>query len=348
MTTSGHYAFRPPPGWPPVPDGWTPPEGWQPDPSWGPPPAEWDFWSWVEAPPAPAPWSAPPPPPPGAAVVAPTASPVAPEPAPTTAAPPTAAPAAAAAHAVAPAHSAQAEAAQAGAPAAPVPVLPAGTAPTFLPAAPVGGASGTSGAAAWVGRHKVASAAAALLLVVGLNGALGGGDEPEAVTLAAAPAQPAAAAPAGATAAQKAAAQKAAAQKAAAQKAAADKAAAAKKAAAQKAAAQKAAAAQPPLAASAKAMIALLEGNALKAKSTYEDKRVSVKGFVGSIDASGDYFALDPEKDALVFTGIQVRTSDRFRDQIAGFSKGQAVTVTGKITDVGEILGYQLKAESIG
>lgn len=99
--------------------------------------------------------------------------------------------------------------------------------------------------------------------------------------------------------------------------------------------------------ASSKEMIALLTANALKAKNTYDDKRVTVSGFVGSIDASGDYFALDPEKNAIIFTGIQVRTSDEFNGQVANFSKGQAVTVTGKITDVGEVLGYQLKAESI-
>ncbi len=36
--------FNPPPGWPPVPPGWTPPPGWQPDPSWPPVPAGWQLW----------------------------------------------------------------------------------------------------------------------------------------------------------------------------------------------------------------------------------------------------------------------------------------------------------------
>ncbi len=36
--------FTPPPGWPPVPEGWTPPPAWKPDPSWPPAPAGWDFW----------------------------------------------------------------------------------------------------------------------------------------------------------------------------------------------------------------------------------------------------------------------------------------------------------------
>jgi hypothetical protein len=117
--------------------------------------------------------------------------------------------------------------------------------------------------------------------------------------------------------------------------------------ASKKPAATKPAAAKPAIVTTSKAMIAVLEGNALKAKNTYEDKQVTVTGFVGNIDASGKYFSLDPEPDAFILTGIQVQTGDKFKDQVANFTKGQKVTVTGKITNVGEILGYSLKAETI-
>lgn len=184
-------------------------------------------------------------------------------------------------------------------------------------------------------KKKVWIPAVAILGIIGLANA-GGSDKA---------AEPAAQA---APAAAEAVADTSAADKAAADKAAAAKATAAKKAAAAKAAAaKKAAASKPAIATSSKAMIELLEGNALKAKNTYEGKRVTVSGFVGNIDASGDYFALDPSKDAFVITGIQVRNLDKFQDQVANFSKGQAVTVTGKITDVGELMGYSLKAEAI-
>jgi hypothetical protein len=33
------YRFNPPPGWPPIPDGW------QPDPSWPAAPAGWPYWT---------------------------------------------------------------------------------------------------------------------------------------------------------------------------------------------------------------------------------------------------------------------------------------------------------------
>ncbi len=105
--------------------------------------------------------------------------------------------------------------------------------------------------------------------------------------------------------------------------------------------------AEPVLTVSAAELIDTLEANALNAKKTWDGKQVTVTGFVGSIDASGDYFSLLPEPDAMVFTGVQVYTSEKFLDQVASFSEGQAVTVTGKIDDVGEIMGYSLKAKSI-
>lgn len=105
--------------------------------------------------------------------------------------------------------------------------------------------------------------------------------------------------------------------------------------------------AEPAIVISSKKLIAVLESNALKAKSTYNGKQVTVSGFVGDIDASGKYFALDPEKEAFIITGVQVQISDKFQDQVANFSKGQAVMVTGEITNVGELIGYQLEAETI-
>lgn len=90
-----------------------------------------------------------------------------------------------------------------------------------------------------------------------------------------------------------------------------------------------------------------LEANALRAKTTYEDQLVTVTGYVGNIDASGDYFSLDPEPDAIIFTGVTIRTDESFLDTVANFSQGQEVTVTGRITDVGELIGYSVEAESI-
>jgi Domain of unknown function (DUF4190)/Septum formation len=38
------YRLNPPPGWPPLPDGFVLPPGWQPDPAWPPVPPGWQLW----------------------------------------------------------------------------------------------------------------------------------------------------------------------------------------------------------------------------------------------------------------------------------------------------------------
>lgn len=90
-----------------------------------------------------------------------------------------------------------------------------------------------------------------------------------------------------------------------------------------------------------------LEANALRAKTTYEGKLVTVTGYVGNIDASGDYFSLDPEPDAIVFTGVQIYLDDSHIETVSNYSQGQEVTVTGKITSVGELMGYSVDADTL-
>jgi hypothetical protein len=46
------YRLNPPPGWPPVPDGFVALPGWQPDPSWPAPPPGWQLWIPDDDPPA--------------------------------------------------------------------------------------------------------------------------------------------------------------------------------------------------------------------------------------------------------------------------------------------------------
>jgi hypothetical protein len=98
---------------------------------------------------------------------------------------------------------------------------------------------------------------------------------------------------------------------------------------------------------SARQLIDDLEGNALKAKTTYEGKLVTVTGYVGSIDASGDYFSLDPEPDAIVFTGVQIQLDESHIETVSNYTQGQEVTVTGKVTSVGEIMGYSVDADTL-
>ncbi len=96
----------------------------------------------------------------------------------------------------------------------------------------------------------------------------------------------------------------------------------------------------------AEQLITDLEGNALNAKTTWEDKRVKITGIVYNIDASGDYFSLRGD-DEFSFTNVTVNIDESLVGAVSAFTIGQEVTVTGKITGVGEILGYSVDAESI-
>jgi len=102
---------------------------------------------------------------------------------------------------------------------------------------------------------------------------------------------------------------------------------------------------EPAIKVTAAQLIKDLEANALAAANTYDDKRVTVTGKLSNIDASGDYFSLQGADYS--FTNVQIFIDDSFLDTVSGFTKGQTVTVTGKVTSVGELMGYSIDAESI-
>lgn len=112
------------------------------------------------------------------------------------------------------------------------------------------------------------------------------------------------------------------------------------------AAEEEAPAEEPAMEVTAQEMIADLENNALAAANKYEGKKIIVTGYVDNIDASGDYFSIRGD-DEFTFTGVQLYIDDSHLDAVSGFSIGQEVTVTGTVTDVGEILGYSVDVESI-
>lgn len=106
--------------------------------------------------------------------------------------------------------------------------------------------------------------------------------------------------------------------------------------------------AQEAIVVTSQELIDELESNALRAKTTYEGERVTVTGYVGNIDASGSYFALDPQPDAIIFTGVQVQLDDSHLETVSNFTQGQQTTVTGTVSSVGEIMGYSIDAETVG
>lgn len=90
-------------------------------------------------------------------------------------------------------------------------------------------------------------------------------------------------------------------------------------------------------------LVADLEKNALNAKEQYDGEYVEITGRVDVIDASGNYISLYPTDNEWAFTGVQCFVDGKEQKEfIRNISAGDVVTLRGKITAVGEVLGYTL------
>lgn len=91
-----------------------------------------------------------------------------------------------------------------------------------------------------------------------------------------------------------------------------------------------------------------LEENAAAAKEKYNGKYLEITGKLGTIDSDLKYISLVSQTDEWDFTGIHCTLkNDKVRDQVKKLKKKQKITVRGKVTDVGEVLGYYLDAYEI-
>ena len=94
-------------------------------------------------------------------------------------------------------------------------------------------------------------------------------------------------------------------------------------------------------------MINDLENNAMNASEKYKGQYIEVTGKLSNIDSSGKYISLYPDDDFAII-GVQCYIkNDEQKQVISKMSKGDTVTLKGKCTDVGEVLGYSLDIDSI-
>ena len=94
-----------------------------------------------------------------------------------------------------------------------------------------------------------------------------------------------------------------------------------------------------------------LTNNALLAKSTYKGAYVSVRGRLSNIDASGKYISLSADKNDYdhLFDSIHCNIkSDTVKQAVMGMTVDSWITVKGKISDVGEVLGYYIDIDEFG
>ena len=74
-----------------------------------------------------------------------------------------------------------------------------------------------------------------------------------------------------------------------------------------------------------------LSNNAMKAQNDYKDKYLEITGKLGNIDSDGKYINIDSDKD-FDLTGIQCYIkSDEQKETIMNMSKGDSITVKGRL-----------------
>ena len=94
-------------------------------------------------------------------------------------------------------------------------------------------------------------------------------------------------------------------------------------------------------------LMAQLEENALKASNDHKGENVRITGKLNNIDSSGKYISLVPNTDFAIIGVLCYIKNDETKAKVAELSKDSLVTLTGKITDVGEVLGYSLNIDNI-
>ena len=91
-----------------------------------------------------------------------------------------------------------------------------------------------------------------------------------------------------------------------------------------------------------------LDDNAAAAKDTYNGKYLEISGRLGAIDSDMKYISLISTTDKWDIVGVHctIRNSST-KDVVKTLKKDQTIVVKGKITDVGEVLGYYLDIDEI-
>ena len=92
-----------------------------------------------------------------------------------------------------------------------------------------------------------------------------------------------------------------------------------------------------------------VKSNAAKANKNYKGKYVKiVGGVVKNIESNARYINIEGSDPYSILINVQCYPkNDSVKNAMLELSVGQFVTVYGKITDVGEIMGYSLDLEKI-
>lgn len=91
-------------------------------------------------------------------------------------------------------------------------------------------------------------------------------------------------------------------------------------------------------------MLADLSENEMRAQKTYSDKWFEISGTLGNMDSEGEYFSLDGEVFRMISVHCKLPKEKReeLTEKLINMNKGDHIAVKGKVTDMGEVMGYQV------
>ena len=91
--------------------------------------------------------------------------------------------------------------------------------------------------------------------------------------------------------------------------------------------------------------------NAAAANKNYKGKDVKiVGGILGNIDSDLSYISIDGTNRDFSFLHVRCAIKSKnkeLQDAVLKLQKGQAVTVYGRVTDVGDMMGYYLDLDKV-
>ena len=89
-----------------------------------------------------------------------------------------------------------------------------------------------------------------------------------------------------------------------------------------------------------------LERNAMRAED-YTDQYLIITGYLGNMDSDGKYFSLNKTSSSILDSIHMSINDSSIVDELKMHDRGDAISVYCKITDVGEIIGYNADAYRI-
>lgn len=93
---------------------------------------------------------------------------------------------------------------------------------------------------------------------------------------------------------------------------------------------------------SAQKMLSDLEENPLKAQKDYMGNWFEITGTLGNVDSEGEYFSFNEGILPNVKCNIPPKIRDEIIDILINIKKKDRITVKGKVTDMGELMGYEV------